>query len=226
MSLSNLATAPDAHRRSKGERTCDRIREAALDLFARLGFERVTMADIAREAEVSQPALHYHFADKDALWRGAIGMLAAAIAEEERLISSARDVSAFAALQIAMRHFVRLSWRWPALGRIVALEGMAGGERLDWLVENLIGRRNRNLLTLVRTAIADGDLKPFPPEQILILLQTGAAGAVNMAPLMRANFNYDPDQEDARADWEDLIVETLTAGLATGRNRDNRETNP
>ena len=56
----------------QGERTALRIREVALEQFSRLGFERVTMGGIAQEAGVSQATLHYHFEDKDQLWRAAM----------------------------------------------------------------------------------------------------------------------------------------------------------
>ena len=215
---SNLAL--QASSPGKGERTFVRIREAALDLFSKLGFERVTMADIAAAAGVSQPSLHYHFDDKDQLWRSAMGLLAEAIRAEERLMAAAADAPAIVKLQMAMRHFLHLAWRHPALGRIVALEGMAGGARLDWLIEHVIGQRNRWLVALIGEAIAAGELKPYPPEQILILLQTGAVGAINMAPLMRANFDYDPDRQDARDAYEALVIETMMAGLVS-RNKAN-----
>lgn len=210
--------------RSKGERTADRIREAALDQFSRLGFERVTMGGIAEAAGVSQPALHYHFQDKLALWRSAMGLIAQTIREEERATAAARDAPILAQLQMAMRFFLHVSWARPALGRIVALEGMAGGERLQWLIDNLIGPRNRRLVDLVRQAIAAGDLKPFPPEQILILLQTGAVGAVNLAPLMRANFGYDPETPEARAEHEEMVVTALLSGLVTDKHKAAEET--
>lgn len=212
--MSNSFAAPsDAAPRTKGERTAARIREVALDLFSRLGFERVTMAGIAEAAEVSQATLHYHFADKDQLWRSAMQDLGAVIAEEERMLRAARDATPLTKLRIAMRLFLAISWKHPALGRIVALEGMAGGERLNWLIENLIGARNRRLVMLAREAIATGELKDFPPEQIIILLQAGAAGAINMAPLMKANFDYDSGTAKARAAHEDLVVDALLGGL-------------
>ena len=197
----------------KGERTAARIREAALDLFSRFGFERVTMADIADAAGVSQATLHHHFGDKDQLWRSAVEALSAVIGEEERLLRAAQDAPAVVRLRMAMRLFLQLSWKHPALGRIVALEGMAGGERLDWLTEHLIGERNRRLVALVRAAIADGDLKPLPPEQIVVTLQAGAAGIVNLRPLLRANFGVDPDTPRGRAAHEELVLAGLLAGL-------------
>ena len=173
------------------------------------------MAGIAEAAAVSQATLHYHFQDKDDLWRSAIDALGAVIAEEERLLAAAKDAPAIVQLRMALRLFVQISWKHPALGRIVALEGMAGGERLGWLIDHLIGARNRRLVKLARLAIKAGDLKPFPPEHIVILLQAGAAGAVNLAPLMSANFGFNPNTAAARAAHEHMVVEGLLGGLTT-----------
>lgn len=201
----------------KGERTARRIREAALEQFSRLGFERVTMGGIAQAAGVSQATLHYHFEDKDQLWRAAMLELSAVIAEEERFLAAARDASPVDQLRMAMRFFIELSWRHPALGRIVALEGMAGGERLAWLNEHLMGKRNGRLVKLAAEAIAAGQLKPFPPEQIIVTLQAAAVGVINLAPLMRAGFRTEPDTPDQRAAHEHLILDALLGGLIIER---------
>ena len=198
---------------SKGERTASRIREVALDQFSRLGFERTSMAGIAEAAGVSQATLHYHFDDKDQLWRSAMLELAAVIAEEERLQAAARDAAPLDQLRMAMRLFIELSWRHPALGRIVALEGMAGGERLAWLNEHLLGSRNARLAKLAARAIAAGRLKPFPPEQIVITLQAAAVGVINLAPLMREVLGADADTPAGRAAHEHLILDALLGGL-------------
>ncbi len=208
----------------KGERTAARIREVALDQFSRLGFERVTLAGIAEAAEVSQPTLHYHFQDKDHLWRSAMLELSAVIRDEERLLKAARDASPLTQLRMAMRMFLEVSWRHPALGRIIALEGMAGGERLAWLNENLTGARNRRLAELARRAMAAGELKPFPPELLVVTVQAAAVGAVNLAPLLRSEFGYEPDTPEGRSAHEDLILNALMQGLVADRSgRDAEE---
>jgi TetR/AcrR family transcriptional regulator len=204
---------------AKGERTAARIREVALDQFSRLGFERVTMAGIAEAAGVSKPTLHHHFGDKEQLWRSAMLELSAVIAEEERLLAAAKDAPAIVQLRMAMRLFLQISWKHPALGRIVALEGMAGGARLEWLNEHLLGARNRRLVQLARRAIADGDLKPFPPEQIVITLQAGAVGIINLRPLMQVNFGSDPDTPKSRAAHEELVLDGLLAGLLADKSK-------
>jgi AcrR family transcriptional regulator len=203
----------------KGDASAARIREAALDQFSRLGFERVTMGGIAQAAGVSQATLHYHFQDKDQLWRAAVlGMSAAIAQEEEAVIAVARDAPVLARLRMAMRLFLRISRKHPALGRIVALEGMAGGERLKWLDENLSGPRNRRFLALLNEAIVAGVVRPCPAELLLVTLQAGAAGVINLAPMLREVFGVDPDDEAARAAHEDLVVDGLLGGVLTGKS--------
>lgn len=46
----------------------DRIVEAALTVFARLGFDGATTREIAKEAGVSPGLIHHHFSDKETLW--------------------------------------------------------------------------------------------------------------------------------------------------------------
>lgn len=213
MAVRAASSSPGHTGPGKGERTAARIREVALDQFSRRGFERVTLAEIALAAGVSQPSLHYYFADKGQLWRSAMAELAAAIAEEERAAHAARDGPPLVQLRMAMRMFLAISWRHPALGRIVALEGMAGGERLEWLIANLMGRRNARLVGLVRAAIAAGELQPFPAEQLVITLQAAAVGIINLAPLLHASFGVDPETPAAQAAHESMIIDAILGGL-------------
>ena len=137
------------------------------------------------------------------------------------MLAAAADAAPLDQLRMAMRFFIQLSWRHPALGRIVALEGMAGGDRLAWLNEHLMGRRNRRWTRLVQAAIAAGDLKPYPPEQIVVALQAAAVGAINLAPLMRAGFGVEPDTAEARAAHEALILDALLGGLIVDKNNNS-----
>jgi AcrR family transcriptional regulator len=191
----------------------DRIVEVALDHFSRLGFERARLSEIAAQSEVSQPALHYHFTDKRALWEAAMGALRGFVEAEEIALSGAEDLPLDARIKLGLRVFIRMSWKHPALGRIVALEGMAGGERLDWLVTALLGERNRRMVRLFEQAIAAGILPDFPAEQLLVTLQTAAVGVINLRPLMHVNFGVDPEAGDGKRAHEEMIVNGLVEGL-------------
>lgn len=55
-------------RAERGERTREEILEAAAELFARHGFDGVSMRDLAEASEASQPLLHFHFGRKRDLY--------------------------------------------------------------------------------------------------------------------------------------------------------------
>ena len=57
----------DSLRSRKKERTRQEIADAALLLFAKRGFDAVTVADVAREAEVSEQTVYNYFKTKESL---------------------------------------------------------------------------------------------------------------------------------------------------------------
>ena len=50
----------------------DKIRNAALMLFSRQGYEGTSIAEIATLAGVAKPLIHYHFSSKEELWYSVI----------------------------------------------------------------------------------------------------------------------------------------------------------
>jgi len=61
---------PTRPRPRKGE-TQERILRASIELFATHGYERTSISAIASRAEVSRPAVFWHFGDKESLFREA-----------------------------------------------------------------------------------------------------------------------------------------------------------
>jgi AcrR family transcriptional regulator len=57
-----------AHPRSKGERTAERILDAAEALFAKRGYAGTTLRDVATEVGLRTPSLYNHFESKEALY--------------------------------------------------------------------------------------------------------------------------------------------------------------
>ncbi len=54
---------------TKGERTAQRIMDAAERLFAQNGYEGTSLREIAAAVEIQEPGLYRHFENKDALYR-------------------------------------------------------------------------------------------------------------------------------------------------------------
>ena len=65
----------------KGEKRMQ-IAHAAIEVFARLGFDRAKMDDVAREAGVGKGTLYEYYSDKGALLQGAFDLLMATFMEQ------------------------------------------------------------------------------------------------------------------------------------------------
>jgi len=149
-----------------GERTAERILDAAEELFAERGYAGATLRDVATRVGVRPPSLYNHFASKDALYaavleRG-IGPLiellarsAAAPAEEAsdpgRLVTEVMEILV----------------RRPGLPRLVLHETLAGGQRLTPILRSWIAPAFARAHELVS---ANPAASRWDPEQIPLLV--------------------------------------------------------
>jgi len=82
-------------RPTKGERTAERILDAAEDLFAEQGYDGTTLRQIADRAAIKEPGLYNHFAGKQALYEAvlfrALNPMAEALARHMERASSLRE---------------------------------------------------------------------------------------------------------------------------------------
>lgn len=73
----------DNHRLGKpdqdGNAVRDRLLGAALELFARKGFESASVRELAEAAEVTRPTLYYHFGSKEGLYLEMVERLCATV---------------------------------------------------------------------------------------------------------------------------------------------------
>lgn len=80
---------------TKGQRTAQRILDAAEDLFATQGYDGSSLRQIAAGAKIKEPGLYNHFADKQALYEAvlsrAFNPMAQALSDHMDRASSLRD---------------------------------------------------------------------------------------------------------------------------------------
>jgi AcrR family transcriptional regulator len=100
--MPNLAAEPRPHglRERKKQQTRQLIAETARRLFAEHGFERVTVAQIAREADVSEQTVFNYFPTKEDLVYWRLGDF------EERLLATIRDREPGESALAAFRRFL------------------------------------------------------------------------------------------------------------------------
>lgn len=149
----------------------ERIILTALELFSQFGYDAVSTIKIANAVGVSQPNIHYHFRSKRKLWEAAMFELADQIKDDALLSGQVTSIGddALAQLKLVCSQTVRNSWRYPLLGRVVLLEGQAGGERLNWLIDNVLQEHYADIRSLIEACVEQGLIKPHDPAQLIMI---------------------------------------------------------
>ncbi|HEX6162261.1 MAG TPA: TetR family transcriptional regulator [Vicinamibacterales bacterium] len=110
--------------------TKDAVFDSAATLFARAGFDGVSVDDIAREAAVNKAMIYYHFADKLALYRAVLADGLSRMGETVHAIASAADSPAIK-LDRFIEAFVRMTELRPWMPALMLREIAEGAPRLD-----------------------------------------------------------------------------------------------
>lgn len=206
----------NVRRKRKDDGSARRIVEVALELFATHGFHSVSTTQIAKAAAISQPSIHYHFKNKEALWKAAMEELGCRVtASSERYLTDlvVDEGNALSALKSAAFGLHRVTIDVPELGKVLFLEGQAGGGRLDWLMQNIFGERYSRFLELIEQCIKAKQIKPYRPHQILMIMHGAAVTYYNLSPLVQSTFDRDAMDDKNQRDFADAYMDVIFAGL-------------
>jgi len=190
------------------------ILEAALDLFAERSFDGASTRMIAERAGVTQPLVHYHFAEKDELWRAAVGdLLDRFRASTAHRLAGLRGVDEVTIAKLLVRHFVEFSAANPQLHRIIMAESKRPSARLDWLVEVHIRPLYDNAVALFERLAPPRAQAAVGPAHLYYLLTGAAATVFVMAPECERLTGVDPFTPEFVAAHADLVVDVLVGAL-------------
>lgn len=198
----------------KGPDARDRILSAALSLFAMRGFEGVSTTQIAKVAGITQPLIHYHFKNKEALWKATVTRLfgrfneefASAIGEIPR-----NDKKRY--LMEVIRHYVAFSAKYPEFGQFVMREGAQESDRLHWLVNDWMTPLLCQFKEVFQEGVQEGWLKDMPFPQLMLLITATASQFFSLAPLMKALYHVDPETPEQVLVHSDAVVAVISAAI-------------
>lgn len=192
----------------------ERILQVALELFAEHGYDAISTTQIAERAESSQSVILYHFDNKMLLWQEAMRFLFRRADATSRLDDPLlKDLAPIDKFKVLVRSFVLYSARNPALGRVIFREGLNGGERLSWLLEELARTQYRVFIQAIEGLVANGVIKPFHPVMLTLMLHGAGATLFNLGHLSAALMDEDPFSSSIIEHQTDMLVETLFSGL-------------
>ncbi|MFA5631296.1 MAG: helix-turn-helix domain-containing protein [Porticoccaceae bacterium] len=200
----------------KRETGCSSTRTTILDvatrLFARQGYDRVTMRDISSAVGVSMPTIYHHFKDKECLYREV--ELANYGAMKARLLSS---ISASASPRDQLYAFV--AELYDVFNEDPIFLGLA--------VRNMLDPDERHHKFLVGVAMQDvydafsrliGELDSGKDTRMTpLIVISSILGFIMMGPAKRLIEGYPHragDNVDERADFIEYIVKSMTGEIA------------
>jgi len=197
-----MSVVEPASRRDKSAPSRKQLMSAAIDCFARFGYQGTTIDRIARAAGVTKGAIYYHFRDKEELLfeagrdrvQGFEGHVLEEVAPAGDAIANLRrviDACFFHATVSNHRRFIIT----------LMVEALDTNPRLSIEFRSILRRMRAFLAGIVRRGQQQGVLRrDVPPEAIAALIAGGIIGA-------EVQHYQDPDQIDLRGVLDTLVLQ-------------------
>ena len=158
--------APATPRRRKGERTAERILDAAEALFAERGYAGATLRDVAAEVGVRTPSLYNHFPSKESLYAAVLERGISPVLDVLTEVVETRDRSDRDVRQIVERT-MRLVGKRPNLPRLIQHETLSGGRHLTPMLRDWVQRTFARAYEMVEASSA---ASRWDPDQFPLLV--------------------------------------------------------
>jgi TetR/AcrR family transcriptional regulator len=144
-------------RQSRSAETRAKILEGATQEFAELGFNGATTRSIAQRSGVRHALVIYHFETKLGAWQAVMRKTIAWFEEAfQKRLKGLDGVDDVTTLKLLQADFIRMAAVHPELHWLMSHEAGHGGERLDWLLDNLLGGTGGMLTTLIAAVQKQG----------------------------------------------------------------------
>lgn len=195
-------------------RSKEAILEAALECFARFGFEGTSMSAVARTAGVTQPLMHYYFGSKDELWRASVSRAFDELLVQQQLGNDLEELDPVSALKVLIRRFLGFHTRHPLLAPLIVKETTHMTARLTWLADQYLAPLERDICDTLHRGQQEGQIRADLPIPYMVRFVLGGAGQFFVtAAQMRRTYNIDISDPAALKTQATVVFELLFGGL-------------
>ena len=219
---SDIFQPKDVHRKKEDART--RILNTALAEFARRGYDGVSTTEIAKEAGVTQPLIHYHFKSKEALWQATVEQVFTWLKDEliapmaDQLTNTSTDNKSV--LSSSIRKYVEFSAVHPEFGQFLLREGTQKTDRLEWMVDNWMRPSLGGFIDAHSKGVKDGWIKDIPFAQTVTIVTASVCNFFALSPMIESLYGVNALDSEQVKIHSDAVVDFLTNALYL----DNTET--
>jgi TetR/AcrR family transcriptional regulator, fatty acid metabolism regulator protein len=202
--LARMATG-----RTSADARREKIRDAAVRVFARKGFHSARVGDIAAEAGVAHGLLYHYFDSKDALLESVFHETWAALLELIREVEASGEAAGEQLRRVAA--VVLRTWRRdPDLVRVLVRE-VTRTPQIQRQAED-VGHAYEAIERIVRDGQERGELRDDIDPRLAALVLYGALEEI----LTGWVIGQLPDDDESIARAEHAVVAVLTGGLVKG----------
>jgi TetR/AcrR family transcriptional regulator len=208
---------PDVEHGSGDVDTETRIFDAALRVFARKGKDGARLQEIADEAGIHRPLLHYYFRTKQQLYE--------AVAERlftEFLLSfdAPPESDRFSdTLKAFIEHYMDSVRDHRHAAMWMVAENMAGNPILGEMLARAFateGSPQRAMLDAIDRAVASGEIRPVNPRQLMLTVVSACVFPFVTLPTVKMMNPLAAEDFDAYVDQRKRhVFEVVYHGLAT-----------
>ncbi|QDI48476.1 TetR/AcrR family transcriptional regulator [Serratia marcescens] len=140
-------------RAARSADTQEKLRRAAINVFASKGFHETKVSDIVAEAQVSQPAFYLYYASKEAAFDSLVDEFRTALREATRLCLISPGLTPdelYKDLCLSFTRFLTVLTQDQALTQIGFFQPRSGDatklEMTGWITENMERERSAGIL--------------------------------------------------------------------------------
>ncbi len=189
----------------------DRLLAAAADLFARDGFDAVSVRQITSRAKANLGAITYHFGSKEALYHAVIDRVGAHLADRFVAITAERGtplerISRIVTMVLTEPHL-------PAPSMI--LRELATDRPLPPPLVQMMQRNMGAMMALIREGQADGSIRAGDPSLLAMSVMAQPFLLRMVSRIPRDVAGVDRNDPDTQRELVKHVVTTITRSLAS-----------
>jgi AcrR family transcriptional regulator len=158
----------------------NRILAAAAQEFAENGFDGATTRSIALRAGLRHALVIYHFETKIGLWQAVMHYVVNWYQEAfNSRLQGLAGVDDVTKLRLLQAEFIRIAAQHPELHWLMSHESRQGGDRLKWLIDNILRSSFEQFIELIASAQRTGNFIQGDPWHLHYIF-LGAAARIFM----------------------------------------------
>lgn len=189
------------------------ILDAALEMFARDGYEGASLRSLNRDFGLSHGAIHGRFGTKDDLYLAVVDYAFQTLQEEllAILADSPLPGEPLHELQARFRAFILATHSMPYLNHLMNMEGLEPSWHLDHIYDQFIEPMMRPTRRIMDRLVRQKVLEPVPQRTVFFLLAHGAATVFGLRALAE---KFDPiDGPIDSINHADLVARLIVEGM-------------